>query len=109
MFSLHNDFDLYGTYRFKFSERENHMEEKDCELFASELFAQNIPIGLKNEWSGLLTSPVSLIRNYFGEKIALYFGFLSFYTYMLIIPSILGIPVFVIQVIYDKGQTVTVV
>jgi len=85
------------------------MNEKDCELFANELFAQDIPIGLKNEWSGWFTPPVSLIRNYFGEKIALYFGFLSFYTYMLIIPSLLGIGVFVIQVIYSEGQTVTVV
>lgn len=34
--------------------------------------------------------PLCLIRKYFGDKIALYFCWLGFYTKMLIIPSIVG-------------------
>lgn len=35
--------------------------------------------------------PLCLIRKYFGDKIALYFCWLGFYTKMLIIPSVVGI------------------
>ncbi|CAF4058404.1 unnamed protein product [Rotaria sordida] len=34
--------------------------------------------------------PIELIRAYFGENIALYFVYLGWYTYMLILPSIIG-------------------
>ncbi|KAF5303166.1 hypothetical protein FQA39_LY10079 [Lamprigera yunnana] len=36
------------------------------------------------------TQPIEEIRLYFGESIALYFSFLSFYTAALIIPTLLG-------------------
>lgn len=39
----------------------------------------------------MLNQPLSKIRFYFGEKIALYFAWLGFYTKMLIFPSIAGI------------------
>ncbi|XP_056383558.1 anoctamin-1 isoform X1 [Hyla sarda] len=38
--------------------------------------------------------PIDLVRKYFGEKIALYFGWLGVYTQMLIPASIVGIIVF---------------
>ncbi|CAF0755683.1 unnamed protein product [Adineta ricciae] len=34
--------------------------------------------------------PIELIRAYFGENVALYFVFLGWYTYMLMLPSIIG-------------------
>ena len=34
--------------------------------------------------------PIELIRAYFGENVALYFVFLGWYSYMLILPSIIG-------------------
>ncbi|XP_033101600.1 anoctamin-4-like isoform X5 [Anneissia japonica] len=39
--------------------------------------------------------PLDQVRAYFGEKIALYFAWLGFYTYMLVPASILGIVVFI--------------
>ncbi|XP_071943623.1 anoctamin-4-like isoform X4 [Antedon mediterranea] len=39
--------------------------------------------------------PLDQIRAYFGEKIALYFAWLGFYTYMLVPASILGLLVFI--------------
>ncbi|XP_065206237.1 anoctamin-5 [Planococcus citri] len=39
--------------------------------------------------------PLWLIRKYFGDKIALYFAWLGFYTNMLILPSIVGLCCFI--------------
>lgn len=39
----------------------------------------------------MLNQPLNQIRFYFGEKIALYFAWLGFYTKMLVFPSIAGI------------------
>lgn len=38
--------------------------------------------------------PLWLIKRYFGDKVALYFAWLGFYTQMLIIPAILGFVAF---------------
>lgn len=42
----------------------------------------------------MLNQPLNKIRFYFGEKIALYFAWLGFYTKMLLFPSIAGIITF---------------
>lgn len=46
--------------------------------------------------------PLSKIRNYFGEKIGLYFEFLRFYQISLLVPSIIGLVVFIIQKSLDE-------
>lgn len=47
------------------------------------------------EWASLKKSfkyqPVDVIKEYFGVKIALYFTWLGFYTYMLIPASLTGL------------------
>lgn len=43
--------------------------------------------------------PLTDVRNYFGEKIAFYYGFMDVYTTMLIFPSIVGLITFVIGLI----------
>merc|ERR1711923_599662 len=42
------------------------------------------------------------IRNYFGEKIAFYFAFLGFYTKSLLFPTLIGIILFVQQLLSDR-------
>lgn len=44
--------------------------------------------------------PLEHIRNYYGSKIALYFAWLGFYTQMLVVPSILGLIIFIYGVAY---------
>lgn len=41
--------------------------------------------------------PVEEIRNYYGEKVALYFHFLAHYTQQLVVISAFGIACFVVQ------------
>jgi anoctamin-10 len=54
-----------------------------------------------NNW---FIPPSTSIRDYYGEKIALYFSYLSFYTLFLIPVGIIGIPAFIMQVLYDDYE-----
>ncbi|KAE9355831.1 hypothetical protein PR003_g2645 [Phytophthora rubi] len=52
---------------------------------------------LRHSWAlhwTMLYQPLHKIRYYFGEKIALYFAWLEFYTKMLVFPSIAGVITF---------------
>ncbi len=53
---------------------------------------------LYKEWASLRNwykeQPLWLIRRYFGVKIGLYFAWLGFYTKFLVIPSVVGVAVF---------------
>lgn len=45
------------------------------------------------------------LRNYYGEKIALYFHFVSYYVGMLIPISVVGVPAFFINIIFGYDST----
>ena len=47
--------------------------------------------------SRLLSQPLDAISAYFGEGVAFYFAFLGFYTLWLLVPSVLGVVLFVSQ------------
>jgi hypothetical protein len=47
----------------------------------------------------LSIQPINLIRKYFGEKLGFYFAWLGFYTFSLILPSIIGLIVFILGVV----------
>ncbi|KAM9764163.1 anoctamin-9 isoform 4-T4 [Dama dama] len=53
---------------------------------------------LKKKWarwrSMFQRQPISDIRDYFGEKVALYFAWLGWYTYMLVPAAVVGLVVF---------------
>ncbi|XP_074659830.1 anoctamin-4-like [Tubulanus polymorphus] len=53
------------------------------------------------------SQPLDYIRNYFGEKIALYFAWLGFYTYMLVPASIVGVIVFMYGLMTISSNEVT--
>ena len=53
-------------------------------------------ISVPPPWT-LTFEPLENVRQYFGEKITLYFGFMGWYTSCLMVPSILGMIVFCLQ------------
>ena len=100
---LHNYFLLRGEMRFDTQWIDSDIE--DLDLNEVELFEKEYPAGLTKDWSlprSLMMVPEDKIKNYFGEKIAMYFEFLSFYTLMLIIPALFGVPVFIVDQIFDN-------
>ena len=51
-----------------------------------------------------------LVTDYFGEKVALYFGFLALYNQLLLWPALMGTLVFIYQLLegFDAGYVVPV-
>lgn len=96
-FPLHNTFELYGKPRF-IPEPGEDMEEKLAkEVKMDDMFSSDRPQSVKESWTNFLVTPKDSIRLYFGEKLGLYFAFLSFYTRVLIPIAIIGLPIFIVQ------------
>ena len=53
--------------------------------------------------------PEEELREYYGEKIALYFAFMSSYTRELVLIGIFGVGIFVIQQLADQGSVIYVI
>ena len=67
---------------------------------------------LKQAWRTSLINqrlPLSKIKNYFGEKLGLYFEFLRFQQVSLLIPGIIGLAVYIIQQLFDQDSPQTLV
>ncbi|OQS01158.1 anoctamin-like protein [Achlya hypogyna] len=75
---------------------------KDTGYF-TDLFAlhdHNALLQLRTEWAlnwRLTSQPVGVLRDYFGEKIALYFAWLEFYTKSLALPAAVGIIIYALD------------
>lgn len=54
------------------------------------------------KWWPPISQPLTLIRDYYGEKVAMYFGFLGFYCAWLLAPSVLGLDLFIYQMVDGK-------
>jgi hypothetical protein len=48
--------------------------------------------------------PLSKIKNYYGEKIALYFEFLRYYQTSLLLPGLIGLGVFIVQRLFHEDS-----
>eukprot|EP00808_Paulinella_micropora_P001736 g31326.t1 len=55
-----------------------------------------------HRWTSLVYQPIDEIRAYYGEAVALYFAFLSFYTTKLWVPAILGLALFIWQLAWGR-------
>lgn len=99
-FPLHNDWMLKGKENCApvAPDTEERLLRNILVDFKSSPMSKDTP--LVQSWTTSLINqkiPLNKIRGYFGEKIALYFEFLRFYQVALIIPSIIGFVVFIVQ------------
>jgi len=55
-------------------------------------------------WNDGIQLPLDRIKDYFGERIGLYFVYLQFYTNQLMLPALIGTVVFIISVLYQSNE-----
>ena len=72
-------------------------DEAEGADFDSESLQEETAFDFNNPWK----LPIDTLRDYFGEKVALYFNFLTFYTYHLSYTSLLGL---FVQLVQDNGS-----
>lgn len=53
---------------------------------------------------GRVHGPLNRIRDYFGERIGLYFAYLQFYTQQLLAPALIGAAAFVVSVVFQTQE-----
>ncbi|KAL4508263.1 hypothetical protein ABPG72_003567 [Tetrahymena utriculariae] len=89
------------------TQKENQQQQPKFLLETSQEDKIYVKKKIKNlifEWSFKLSMPWYIpfqqIRDYYGEKVALYFSFLGFYTQSLMIIGIIGLIIFVIQQLF---------
>lgn len=54
------------------------------------------------QWNASLDQPIEKLRDYFGEKVAIYFAFLGFYCKSLLLPALIGFGIFIAQLAVGK-------
>lgn len=63
---------------------------------------------LYNEWASVQKwyryQPLDYIKEYFGVKIGLYFAWLGYYTYMLLLASVVGVCCFLYALLTLKSD-----
>lgn len=106
-FPLHNKYQIKG--RSVIIPANNELEEVQMKNAIQGLKPFNYETHLLKLWKTSLffqQIPLSKIRNYFGEKIALYFEFLRTYQVYLLLPGILGLIVFNLQQYYPENSQI---
>ena len=105
-FPLHNHWELYGKPRFPVDE-ETNTEVTNLLEALDQVSEDKHYKGLINEWCNTFVDtnlPLNRIRNYFGEKIAMYFAFVSFMANFIMVPAIIGVGLFVVQLVFDSEK-----
>lgn len=58
-----------------------------------------------DQWTNVFNPPLRKVKDYFGEELAMYFAYLSFYTKWLIPPSIVGVLFLIIMFTHPNHHT----
>lgn len=100
-FALHDDWELNGTQRLTALEDYDYlMVISKFNSIYTDAFQSAGRKGLKQAWEESFLKvdlPLDKIRNYFGEKIGLFFAFKSLMAKFLMVPSVVGLGVFLLH------------
>ncbi|XP_025054379.1 anoctamin-9 isoform X2 [Alligator sinensis] len=98
---------------------EINSQEKLRDLIKEKVFETAFPLHeekeqiefLKHKWARwrrmCCRQPIEEIRSYFGEKVALYFAWLGWYTYILALAALPGLLLFIYGIIYFNSSQVS--
>lgn len=114
-FPLKNDFDLYGirisTGVMEDMTCEDKTKQVVQEALGTEYYEPSLK-GITQNWPSAIYSyrlPLHKVRSYFGEKIAFYFAFISYFSKILSFPSLIGVVVFILQRLYHPESSIIIV
>lgn len=71
---------------------------------ADKVFSEIRPKGINSSLKLIISVKATELRDYFGEKIAIYFAFLAYYSKFLIPMALIGIPIFIVQYLASHGS-----
>lgn len=104
-FPLHNNWLLTGrSTRFI---RSISPDDEILKIAILSLNPKKLTESLIDSWETRLIRqqiPLDKIKNYYGEKIALYFEFLKYFQLHLLIPGVLGLGVFIVQRVLEQNN-----
>ncbi|XP_045626631.1 anoctamin-9 isoform X3 [Ursus americanus] len=92
------DYVLVADHRTQRNTRQAQQQQQFLEELKRKGFHYKGEEDLKKKWAQwrnmVHTQPIDDIRDYFGEKVALYFAWLGWYTYMLVPAAVAGLIIF---------------
>ena len=77
----------------------SHEEEREKIMISWKNYGTRLSVGFLTGRYEENMQPLNFIREYYGAKFAFYFAWLVHYTGMLLIPSLVGIIIFIVQMV----------
>lgn len=116
-FALHDQYILRGNSKVAFFREFVSFEQQQLDVEVIKLFKELVDEADDTDFIkesiidsstfspfSMFTLPIDLFRNYFGEKIAIYFTFLTFYSKSLVLPGLLGTVLFILDYYFLKNH-----
>ena len=65
---------------------------------------ENSMLKMLVSWNSEVELPLDAIKDYFGERLGLYFAYLQFYTQRLMMPAAIGTAAYIVSVVFNTDD-----